>query len=199
MLVHLAGAASFSPPSISVSPSLPSSRSVSLARSLSLGAYSAPSVPVRFFSPAHSFTVSQRWQLGDAAVCASASQLPPVKTAALLDDFNPTGVGGRVTKHSLRCFNFSSYSRAHISEHLRGSILEKRAGRGSWQPDQQITEEKELRLSRTDGKELSETHRDIFKHCCLLSVSFLDFPTASCGLRTVSLTASTSVLLASVI
>lgn len=56
-----------------------------------------------FFFPQHTRSLSLSGGSSDAAVCASALQLPLVKTAALLDVFNPTGV---VTEHSLRCFNF---------------------------------------------------------------------------------------------
>lgn len=57
-----------------------------------------------FLFPSHSFPVSQWQQLREAAVCASASLLPQVKTAALLDAVNSDeeeegGVGEHLLLH----------------------------------------------------------------------------------------------------
>lgn len=76
MLVHLAGAAAFSPPSLPYLPPFLCSTSVHSALS-------------DFFSPpSHSFPVSQWQQLREAAACESPSQLLQVKTSALLDAVN---------------------------------------------------------------------------------------------------------------
>lgn len=92
VLVHLAGAASLS----LLPPSLPFCLFLSLPCSTSV--LSVLSVPACFFFSlshhTHSFTVSQSRQLGEAAVCASALQLPQVKAAVLSDVVTPQGAEG---------------------------------------------------------------------------------------------------------
>lgn len=136
MLVHLAGAASFSPPTLALCLSLSVSPSRSLSP-LSLNQCALCSVcACVFFLPSLSFLVSQWRQLREAAACLSASQLPQVKTAVSSDVANPEGGLG-----SLCCCGckFSSRRGAHISNHLEERILEGTTSRGPQQTDQQIT------------------------------------------------------------
>lgn len=182
--------------------SLPPSRSLSLS-SLSRGAYSALSVPVVFFFfLAHSFTVSQRWQLREAAVYASALKLPPVKTAALLDFFNPTGGGGVCVTALLqvpileRSSHFQASPRKHPGGKDSQRILATRPTNHGRKGAQAFMDWRE--------RTLSETLTGIFSNIVACSrifffSFFFYFPTASCFLRTVSVSASTSAPLAPVV
>lgn len=149
MLVHLAGAASFSPPSLHPCfppPSLPLTLSLSLFP-CSTTVHTPLSLCLRFFFPPLLIrSVSQRRQLGEAAVCASALQLPQVKTAASSDVANPTGGGGLGSLWCCGC-KFSSQRGAHISNHIQESILEGRTDAEQRIPATRLTNHRLTRKS----------------------------------------------------
>ena len=158
MLVHLAGAASFCPPSLLISLS-----------SLALPVCTPLCLIFFFFfpPPSYSFSVSQWLQLREAAVCASASQLPQVKTAASLDTANSKGGVGEAFAAAAASPHPGAGHAFLIISKKKASWRKGQAEDPGNQTNKSQADWEERRISGTEGKtnqqkDITETHWDIY-------------------------------------